>query len=173
MIYTKRERKAIYDTANIFTDMGWFFREQPTMDFGIDALVETSIDKRPNGMFIALQIKGGNSNFKKSESGLTFYFNDSHKQYWLDASKTFPVFIILQESNNKKIYWQLINKDTISRTTKHWKLNVPITNELTIESEVDFINILKIHHQLDNNQSPPPADGCKCFRPAVLWDKSG
>ena len=63
MLNSRIERKAIYTTANYFTEIGWFFREQPILDFGLDAFVEIGENGRPSGNFIALQVKGGKSNF--------------------------------------------------------------------------------------------------------------
>ncbi|MCD4746008.1 MAG: DUF4365 domain-containing protein [Bacteroidales bacterium] len=145
MINSRRERRAIYDTANIFTEFGWFFREQPILDFGIDAFVETSLNGKPSGMFIALQIKGGDSNFHRSKTGLNFYFSEAHKQYWLEVGKSFPIFIILQDSKDNKIYWEQIKDDTISETTKNWKVVVPFSNVLSFESKKNISKVINSH----------------------------
>lgn len=145
MLNSRTERKAIHSTANYFTEIGWFFREQPILDFGIDAFVEIGKNNRPLGNFIALQVKGGKSNFHKGKSGLTFYFDETHKQYWLEVSKTFPVFIIIQDPLNDKLYWGRITKNTIKKTTKYWKIILPFSNELINTSKTEIENISKSH----------------------------
>ena len=93
MINLKTERIAVHNCASIFSDFGWIFREQAIGDFGIDAIVETTINGKPSGKLLALQIKGGNSNFYETNSSLTFYFSETHYLYWSNYS--LPVFIII------------------------------------------------------------------------------
>lgn len=82
MNHFKTERQAIYDTAKYFNECGWIFREQSICDIGVDALVETPIDENGKVKVFALQIKGGESNFRKKNNYLTFYFEDKHYYYW-------------------------------------------------------------------------------------------
>lgn len=145
MLNSRTERKAIYATGNYFTELGWFFREQPILDFGIDAFVEIGKKGRPTGNFIALQIKGGKSYFHKSKKGITFYFGEIHKEYWLEAGKTFPVLIIIQDPSDDSLYWGRISKETIKKTQKNWKIVIPFTNILMSKSKVVIENILTIH----------------------------
>lgn len=145
MLNSRTERKAIYTAANYFTEIGWFFREQPILDFGIDAFVEIGKNGRPSGNFIALQVKGGKSNFHKSKKGLTFFFDETHKQYWLEVGKTFPVFIIIQDSSNDNLYWGRITKEKIKKTSKNWKIILPFSNELISTSKIEIENISTSH----------------------------
>lgn len=78
----RTERKAIYDTAKFFTEYGWIFREQPVVDLGVDALVETPINENGQIKIFALQIKGGESNFHRNKKSLSFYFSERHYHYW-------------------------------------------------------------------------------------------
>lgn len=145
MLNSRTERKAIHSTASYFTEIGWFYREQPILDFGIDAFVEIGKNDRPSGNFIALQIKGGKSNFHKGQNGFTFYFDETHKQYWLEVGKTFPVFIIIQDPQNDKLYWGRITKNAIKKTTKHWKISLPFSNELINTSKTEIENVSNSH----------------------------
>ena len=70
----KTERKAVYHAANVITELGWFFREQPILDVGIDALIETSNENDPSGNFFAMQIKGGAANFHKTKKGIYYVY---------------------------------------------------------------------------------------------------
>lgn len=153
MLNSRTERKAIYTTANYFTEIGWFFREQPILDFGIDAFVEVGESGRPSGNFIALQIKGGKSNFHKTKKGLTFYFDETHYQYWLEVNKTFPVFIIIQDPTDNKLYWKSINKENSIQTKKNWKVIIPFSNELKNSSKELILNILFSHKNSSSYKS--------------------
>ncbi len=135
MLNSRTERKAIYTTAKFFTEIGWFFREQPILDFGIDAFVETGNNGRPSGCFIALQVKGGESNFHKSKEGLTFYFGETHRRYWQEVGKTFLVLIILQDPDDDNLYWMHIADENIIKTPKNWKVVIPYSNRLISDSK--------------------------------------
>ena len=130
MNHFRTERKAIYDTAKFFTECGWIFREQPVVDLGVDALVETPIDENGRINIFALQIKGGESNFQRKKSCLTFYFSERHYHYWNAIIENYPLLIILQESNSDNIYWQEYNHNFITKTSKNWKLDIPLKNIL-------------------------------------------
>lgn len=151
MNYFRIERKAVYETAKYFNDFGWIFREQPIVDLGVDALVETPIDKNGNINFFALQIKGGESNFQRKKNSLTFYFSERHYHYWNAISENHPLFIILQDNTSSKIYWQEYNHNFISKTVKNWKLDVPLRNILNEDSKEVILGILS---NFKNNKPP-------------------
>ncbi|MCJ8145358.1 DUF4365 domain-containing protein [Acinetobacter sp. A3.8] len=133
MLNSITERTAIYTVANYFTQLGWIFREQANSDFGIDALVEVAKNGRPTGQLIALQIKGGSSNFRKTKTGLTFYFEERHKLYWLNFR--IPVLVILHDPLSDSMFWGEVNGDSIKPTRKMWKLQIPYGNQLTVLSK--------------------------------------
>jgi hypothetical protein len=137
----RTERKAIYDTAGFFTECGWIFREQPIVDLGVDALVETPLDENGQIKIFALQIKGGESNFQRKKECLTFYFSERHYHYWNAISENYPLFIILQD-NTEIIYWQEYNQNIISRTPKNWKLDIPNENILNKDTKQKIIDII-------------------------------
>ncbi len=129
MNHFQKERKALYEIASIFTEFNWIFKEQQTVDLGIDALVETPIDESKKIKLFALQIKGGDKNFYKKSSCLVFYFHDRHYEYWKAYSETCPVLIVLQDSKGN-IYWEIFSEDKVIQTNKHWKIDIPLTNIL-------------------------------------------
>lgn len=142
MINLKTERIAVHNCASIFSDFGWIFREQAVGDFGIDAIVETTINDKPSGTLIALQIKGGNSNFYETDFSLTFYFSETHYLYW--SNYTLPVFIILQDSNSQ-IFWQVFSTKNAQKTKTRWKITIPKTNILKKSKEIiDTISTKKL-----------------------------
>ncbi|OPC02375.1 hypothetical protein BAS09_11740 [Elizabethkingia ursingii] len=154
MNHFKIERKAIYDTAKFFNECGWFFREQPICDIGVDAIVETPIDENGKINIFALQIKGGESNFQKKKNYLTFYFSDKHFHYWNAISENYPLFIILQDSKSETIYWQYYNQSFISKTPKNWKIDIPEHNIIDISSKQKILNILHNHRHSNNSTLP-------------------
>lgn len=156
MNHFETERKAIYDTAKFFTECGWIFREQPIVDLGVDALVETPIDENGRINLFALQIKGGESNFQKKSKNLTFYFSERHYHYWNAISENHPLLIILQDNSTEIIYWQEYNHNFISRTSKNWKLDIPLGNILNEDSKKIITDTLfKYHKTLKPYHSDP------------------
>src|SRR5437762_2179036 len=76
----------------VVTQLGWIFREQPIVDMGIDAHIESVEDGNPSGRLIAAQIKSGSSQFKNKNDSLVYYGDLAHLNYWLKHS--LPVIII-------------------------------------------------------------------------------
>jgi hypothetical protein len=145
----KTERKAIYDTAGIFTKFGWIFREQPIVDIGVDALVETPIEEDGQIKIFGLQIKGGEANFQKKKTFITFYFSERHYLYWNAICENYPLFIVLQDSSNNRIYWQHYSFEKITKTPKNYKIDIPYNNILNIDSKEEILHILNGKHFLD------------------------
>lgn len=130
MIHFQTERRAIHSTAIIINDYGWTFIEQSVGDIGIDAIVELPIDTNNQVKILGLQIKGGESNFHRTKNSLTFYFSERHYVYWEARSKTHPILIILHDPLTNSIYWQHFRGENVEKTSKHWKIDVPLKNVL-------------------------------------------
>jgi hypothetical protein len=115
---------------HFFSQHGWLYREQTLHDYGIDAQVEIVKDDKPTGDLIAIQIKSGSSYFSeiKNES-IVFRTDDSHIDYWF--RHCLPVIIIIYNPCDDICYWQNIADDTILRTGKGWKIEIPINKKLT------------------------------------------
>ncbi len=141
------ERKAIYDTAKIFTSYGWIFREQPIVDLGIDALVETPINEDGEISVFAVQVKGGDKNFYRSGSSLTLYFSERHYLYWNAYSKIHPLLIVLHDPKSNEVYWQIYESKYIQNTTSRWKIMLPTSNVLNEESKTAIYNLLTNYHK--------------------------
>lgn len=106
-------------------ELGWLFREQPNDDYGIDAHVEIVEGEAVRGRLLAFQIKGGESWFRESgPNGWWFRPDAGHVQYWLNHS--LPVVVVLYHPGTKRCHWQLVNRQTLQKTsTGSWKLLVP------------------------------------------------
>jgi hypothetical protein len=127
------ERLGVAALDYFFSDLGWMFREQAVLDYGIDAHVEIVENERPTGMLIALQIKSGSSFFKEeTDEAYVFRSGDKHIAYWIGHSM--PVVVVLYNPDTKQAFWQHINEDSVERTGKAWKLAVPKSDMLV---EVD------------------------------------
>jgi hypothetical protein len=100
----------------LFATLGWFMREQPIPDQGIDAQVEAATPQgRPNGGVIGLQIKSGSSYFKYSTPGGWWFYPDTENlRYWLNHQLN--VAIVLYDPDRNIAYWQAIEQAHIRKT---------------------------------------------------------
>lgn len=135
MDYSIIERKAVNRVEEMFLNFKWYFREQPLLDYGVDAIVETSLNNRPSGKFIAVQIKGGSSHFYRTKEYLTFYFSETHCAYWISVNKNLPLFLIIYDNETDNLYWFNINNKSIISTKKGYKVEIPIQNILNLDSK--------------------------------------
>jgi hypothetical protein len=114
-------------------DFGWSFREQPINDTGVDAQVEVVQQGVSTGRLLALQVKSGESYFReRSGQGFVFRGKPGHLGYWLAHS--LPVILVLYDPVADVAYWQSITADTIERTSKGWKVSVPLKQTLSSPS---------------------------------------
>jgi len=110
----------------------WVFREQPIVDVGVDAIIEQTIDRNPNGVMIACQIKNGNGNFYISkDEKLVYYVSHVHREYWINHD--LPVILILIDDNGI-IYWGLLNHNTIEKAELKFKTEIPKSQKLLPEN---------------------------------------
>lgn len=73
---------------------------------------------------------------------MTFYFSERHYHYWNAICKNYPLLIILQDNGTEKIYWQEYNQSFITKASKNWKLDVPLSNILNKDSKETMIDTL-------------------------------
>lgn len=109
-----------------FAMLGWFMREQPVPDQGIDAQVEAPTrEGRPSGDLIGLQIKSGSSYFKhRTRGGWWFYLDNDNLRYWL--SYGLNVVVILYDAATNAAYWQSVEEQHLEKTANgNFKLFVP------------------------------------------------
>lgn len=141
--YNPTERIGVNKAEEIIVNkLGWIFREQPIVDMGIDAQIETVSNGVPSGKLIALQIKTGNSHFRIKDDGLIFYGSLSHLEYWLNHS--LPVFLIAHLPTENETYWQYIVKDRIERTATRWKTKIPFEQVFDKTSKPFFESIVDL-----------------------------
>ncbi|MEU9382489.1 DUF4365 domain-containing protein [Streptomyces sp. NPDC048279] len=119
------------------TELGWLFREQETSDVGVDAHLEVvtgaSIAARttgtPTGRLLAVQIKSGESQFTAvAEGGWWYPCDAAHVAYWRNHS--LPVTLLLFDPRTKRVHWQHVTADTLVSTGKHYKVLVPVDQQI-------------------------------------------
>jgi hypothetical protein len=122
------ERHGVWVVDGAIQRLGWFFREQFLMDYGIDAQAEVvADDDRVAGQLLAMQIKGGNSWFSKPyDGGWTFYGDSNHLAYWLGHS--LPVVVIVNDDGNA--FWEQVTSATARETPQGFALKIPSSQPL-------------------------------------------
>ena len=141
----KTDRVGVHKVGLFFGSAGWLFREQTVGDYGIDAQVEIANGDEATGALIGIQIKSGQSYFsEQTANSIIFRSNDKHIKYWL--GHRLPVIIILYDDQRDRLFWEVVSQDTIKKTAKNWRIDVPKNNILTLESL----------EKLKNLTQPPP-----------------
>ena len=134
---TKTDRLGVSKLDFYFSSHGWLFREQMVHDYGIDAHIEIVNDAYPTGDLIAIQIKSGMSFFsEETDEAYIFRTEDKHISYW--SNHSLPVVLVLYNTEDDILYWQVINEQTVISTGKGWKIEVPKTNILNEDSFKDL-----------------------------------
>lgn len=105
------ERVGLFRVADLISHAGWFFREMPPPDEGIDAFVEGQVDGRPNGRLIALQIKSGSSYFREAPGGWRYRVALAHQRYWHRFAA--PVLVVLHDPERDVTVWQRYAPDAL------------------------------------------------------------
>lgn len=116
-------------SVKVTQELGWIFRPQPLRDIGIDAQIEVVEDNKSDARLLGVQIKCGESFFKKTnQQGIIFRDDKDHLDYW--ENYPLPVIIILYNDDTKIAYWQVVNKETVESTGKGWKMTIPWSQQL-------------------------------------------
>jgi hypothetical protein len=108
----------------------WLFRELTTSDVGIDGHIEVREDGEVHNALLGVQIKSGASAFaEEAEDGWVYRpRKPDNVEYWLNSSM--PVLLLLVDTDSRRVFWQHVNRRTVVRTGKGWKVLVPRSQEL-------------------------------------------
>ena len=131
-------------------------------DIGIDAIIEIrEKEYTSSGKFIAIQLKSGNSFFKnETEDYYYLYMDNNHIEYWLKC--LMPVLFIIYSPSEKQAFWHKIDKESLSRKKKSYKIKIPKDNRLSTTSKHELLQFFygkiystknefkKIHDDLRN-----------------------
>jgi hypothetical protein len=137
--YSATDRIGVNLVESFFLQNGWIPRTILQSDVGLDMEVEISEDGMPTGQLLGIQIKTGKSYFNEvSDGSIIFRGSTTHLEYWLNHS--LPILIILHNEATNQTIWQKITEKTIIRTSKSFKVSIPINNTLNVA----VLNKLKI-----------------------------
>ena len=126
----------------IFLKMEWIFRRQLESDYGIDAQVEVVCEEgNPTGKLIGLQIKSGQSFFRKQGEDYTFRGKKQHLDYW--DKHCLPVILVLHNPVDGMTLWQRIERHLVNEAAKGtWSIRVPKEQRLVAGSAVALLQSL-------------------------------
>lgn len=128
------DRRGVNAVEKVFLEMSWLFREQPISDYGIDAHVEIVNGDYPSGRLLALQIKSGDSYFRKRGENYVYYGEEKHLDYWLGHS--LPVFIVIHSDTLGLTLWQKIEASLVKRGARgRWSIEIPSTQTLDVNAK--------------------------------------
>ena len=134
----RTNRRGVHAVGSIFLgdDFEWFFRPQEVSDVGIDALVEILDNDEPTGKLIALQIKTGQSYFRKTGDNFVLNIDDRHMKYWIKYD--LPVYIILADLKKMLFLWQKVERRLCEPTRSGWRIKIPASNVLNADAKPFF-----------------------------------
>ena len=123
-------RAAVLAVQEAFvSELGWYPREPPAPDYGIDLYVEAAVAGVPNGRMLGVQIKGGSSFFSEVRDEQVIFRGDRrHLEYWLGHS--LPVILALHDPDTGAVIWQQVAEHLVEITGGGWKAAVPLANQL-------------------------------------------
>ncbi len=144
----------------VINDIQWIFREQSTLDLGIDAIIEEVIlsdgATKSTGKLIGVQIKTGMSNVSVDKDGnFVYYMTRVHYEYWLSYS--IPVIFVLFDPDTQNTYWSPIVKRNIRKTNRGgYKLIIGRDSIFSKKSKselTDFLRLSQNHCFFDEDVS--------------------
>lgn len=107
--------------------LGWVVREQPTSDFGIDAQIEIVDHGLATGKLLAVQVKCGDSWFRKSVAGgWSFTADSKHLNYWQEHS--LPVLVVLCRPSDSACFWAHVPNFGAAAVAARSGLTIPSAN---------------------------------------------
>lgn len=147
--FSPTEHLGVNEVERIFLkDFRWITRRILESDMGVDMEVEICKNDHPTGQLLGVQIKTGASYFKTDRYGDVIYRgSQTHLDYWLNHS--LPIIIILHNPDENITIWQKITSETITNTSKGWKVEIPIKQTLnhTAITEISEMNKFPIYFQ--------------------------
>ncbi len=97
---------------------------------GIDAICELRAEPYlSSGLFLAIQLKTGESYFEYKDSDNYYYYaDDKHIDYWIKCCM--PVIFIMHNPQNNLTLWNKIEKSNLIKTKKGCRITIPCNNQL-------------------------------------------
>jgi hypothetical protein len=107
----------------VLGELGWIYRDQPTLDYGIDGHIEVLEGGRPTGMLIGVQIK---STTELSHTAVAFHFPVSQREakYW--QAHSLPVIFIVVDRARRSAFWAHVTEGKLRETVaRNLRIDVP------------------------------------------------
>lgn len=151
----KGNRGSSYMNHFITNDLKWVYRHvNEESDFGIDAYVEIVDEGKATGKLIGIQVKHGESYFSSSTiSGFKYYGERKHLNYYLNSNSPIIIVILSEEFHLKK--WVLFELSATEETESGWSIEIPLKNDLTINSCHSWIQycspIIDYKNEIEHN----------------------
>jgi Domain of unknown function (DUF4365) len=170
------DRIGVNAVEKIFVkDIGWAFREQAEVDWGIDAHVEVIEESKLTGRLLALQIKSGASYFKKKGKNFVYYGDPRHLKYW--TTHSLPVVIVLHNPETGLTVWQKVERHLVSvHDSGKWSIEIPHDKILSADAADELIKgvgdaaaMRRIFLTLDADLMRQVASGRKVFFRVLEW----
>lgn len=144
------ERIGVHLIGSLITKLGWVFREETVMDYGIDATVEERKSGIPTGKLLSLQIKTGSSFVERNSTGdFDFYIKPVHLEYWLNYQ--IPVILVICDPDRDILYWRQIAKRNLTETTAgKYKISILKTSVMSTKSLSELETIINTYSPTNN-----------------------
>lgn len=115
---------------------GYFFRELPTADKGLDGQIEITADvggeQVATGKILSVQVKAGESFFRRDNGdSWSVYVPEPTVNYW--QSHSVPVLLVLADLERQQCFW-VRGDATHRRTRRGFCISVPKRNVLDARS---------------------------------------
>lgn len=174
------ERIGIYHCAEIAAKNNWLFREQPIDDIGIDAHMEFIDTNGKPKQLIALQIKTGESYFKKQKDGFIVFRDIHERQYFYWTLNSLPCILILYNPKDDMCIWQKLTTETIKKTKngkgKSFFIKVPVSqvflDQISNRILLSYTN-LSTNIVNQSNQSRCPCCGSVTYQDLIFCPACG
>ncbi|HEX6748166.1 MAG TPA: DUF4365 domain-containing protein [Longimicrobium sp.] len=129
------ERAGIIAVASEINRLGLIWREQPSVDVGIDGQIElVDPNGRATGRIVAVQVKSGPSFFKDDGEHWMFHPDEKHRFYW--EIFPLPVLLMLHSPADGITYW--VDARQALRSTPAEAIKVPKNNQLQSATAADL-----------------------------------
>jgi tetratricopeptide (TPR) repeat protein len=170
------EREGVNDVERIvLRELKWLFRDQPVLDYGIDAHVElVGTDDRVSGRLIGLQIKAGTSKFaSRNQTGWVFRDSSKHLSYWL--GHTLPVVVVIVDPEGNA-YWEAVTTETVHETREGFRIQIRSDRPLNA-SAADRLVAVAVASRLTSSMAAMcdvlPTETCRLIAAAEQIDSVG
>ena len=159
------ERAGILAVASEINRLGLIWREQPSVDVGIDGQIElVDAEGRATGRIVAVQVKSGASYLRDAGEDWVFHPEEKHRIYW--EIFPLPVLLMLHSPADGITYW-VDARQVLRSTPAAGAIQVPKRNQLHAATAAElfetagspgenFLEVPEVLHALCANGTRSP-----------------